>query len=469
MIRIAFGGIGHETNTFSTLTTGLDDFFVRRGEECVAGEFWTPYREQGIEFAPTLTASAAPHGLVELAAYRQLKTELLERLERALPIDGVYLSLHGAMEVEEIGDGEGDLAAAVRALVGPDVPIAASLDLHGNISPELVGAVNILSALRTAPHRDGVETRARTLRHLIRSVREGLRPVTAMVKLPLLLPGEYAVTEVEPSRSLYAMLPEIDAIPGIMDASLMIGCAWTDSIHTSASTLVVAERDEALAQREAARYAALVWQRRQEFGPDVETATIDEAIARALAPPEAPVFLSDSGDNVTAGGAGDVPLFIERLLAAHVPDALVAGLTDAEAVSFCAKAGVGAAVALSLGGKLDRRNGQPLVVIAEVLHLDPQEAPTLAVVRVENMTLCLITERQPFADLASFKRTGIDPLKRKMVVVKLGYLFPELRDNAPRAILALSPGFTDLRLEELPYRHIRRPIYPLDADAAWSM
>src|SRR5579872_1410495 len=138
-MRIAVGGIGHETNTFSTLTTGLSDFFVRRGEECVQGEFWNPYREQGIELAPTLIAGAAPHGPVERAAYLQSKTELLERLEHAQPVDGVYLSLHGAMEVEEIGDGEGDLATAVRALVGSDVPIAVSLDLHGSISPELVG------------------------------------------------------------------------------------------------------------------------------------------------------------------------------------------------------------------------------------------------------------------------------------------------------------------------------------------
>src|SRR5262245_48452620 len=139
-MRIAIGGIGHETNTFSTLTTGLNDFFVRRGEECLQGEFWDRYRTQGVELVPTLMAGASPHGLVERDTYLQLKHELLERLQNALPVDGVYLSLHGAMEVEEIGDGEGDLVTAVRALVGPDVPIAVSLDLHGNISPEFVRA-----------------------------------------------------------------------------------------------------------------------------------------------------------------------------------------------------------------------------------------------------------------------------------------------------------------------------------------
>jgi microcystin degradation protein MlrC len=468
-MRIAVGGIGHETNTFSTLTTGLDDFFVRRGEECVEGKFWNRYRERGVAFAPTLTAGASPHGLVERDAYLQLKTELLERLQNALPVDGVYLSLHGAMEVQAIGDGEGDLAAGIRVLVGPDIPIASSLDLHGNISPEFVQAANVLTALRTAPHRDGQETQERALSHLIRSVREGLRPVTAMVKVPLILPGEYAVTEMEPAHALYRMLPEIEKEPGVLDASLMIGCAWTDSPHTSVSALVVAEQDAGLAHAQAVRLAHAVWERRREFGPDVETASVDEAIARALAAPETPVFLSDSGDNVTAGGAGDSPLFLERLLAAPVSDAVVAGLTDVEAVARCAKAGVGAEAPLRLGGKLDQRNAKPLEVKGRVVHLDPQDTPTLAVVQVEGVLVILTTQRWAFTSLSSFQRAHIDPLAHKIVVVKLGYLFPELRDNAPRAIMALSPGFTDLRLERLPYQRIRRPIYPLDLVAEWRV
>ena len=140
-----------------------------------------------------------------------------------------YLSLHGAMEVEGIGDGESDLVGAIRERVGDAALISVSLDLHGNIAPALVEAADLLTALRTAPHRDGEATRERALSHLVRCLREGIRPQAAMVKLPLMLPGEYAVTEVEPARSLYEMLAAIEAEPGIMDASLMIGCAWTNS------------------------------------------------------------------------------------------------------------------------------------------------------------------------------------------------------------------------------------------------
>ena len=468
-MRIAVGGISHETNTFSTLRTGLDDFFIRRGEEIVQGEFWDRYRAEGVQFVPTLMAGASPHGLVRRDAYLQLKSELLERLEAALPVDGVYLSLHGAMEIEEIGDGESDLTGAIRERVGAAVPIFASLDLHGNIAPAFVEAADFLTALRTAPHRDGAETRQRALDHLIRGVREGIRPVPVMIKVPLILPGEWAVTEVEPARSLYAMLPEIEAEPGILDATLMIGCAWTDSPHTTVSVLVMAERDRDLAHRQAARLARAVWEQRAAFGPDVETASPEEAVARALSARESTVFISDSGDNVTAGGAGDMPLFVERLLDAHAPDAVVAGIADAAAVARCAASGASAPVTLSIGGKLDPIHAQPLEVTGTVRHLDPQESPTLAVLQVEGVMIVLAADRRAFTSFADFRKAGIDPLQHKIVVVKLGYLFPELRDHAPRAIMALSPGFTDLRLEMLPFKRVPRPIYPLDRDMEWQV
>jgi microcystin degradation protein MlrC len=468
MMRIAVGGISHETNTFSTLTTGLEEFFVRRGDEVVQGPFWDSYREQGIELAPTLTAGAAPHGMVRRDAYEPLKAELLERLEQALPVDGIYLSLHGAMEVEAIGDGESDLVGAIREQVGGAVPIVASLDLHGNIAPSFVEAADLLTALRTAPHRDGEATRRRAFDHLVRCVREGIRPVSVMIKVPLLLPGESAVTEVEPARSLYGMLEEIEAVPGILDASLMIGCAWTDSPYTSVSVLVMAEKDRDLADRQAARLAGAVWEQREAFRPDVETAAPEEAVARALSARESTVFISDSGDNVTAGGAGDIPRFVERLLGAQAPDAVVGGIADAAAVAACARAGVGARLTLSIGGKLDRVHAQPLEVTGTVRHLDPAEAPTLAVLQVDGVSVVLTADRRAFTSFAGFQQAGIDPLAHKIVVVKLGYLFPELRDHAPRAIMALSPGFTDLRVEALPYRRVARPIFPLDREMEWQ-
>ena len=461
--RIAVGGIAHETNTFSTLRTGLADFEVQRGEDAVAGPYWNEVRAQGVEVVGTLIAYAYPHGLVEAAAYQTLKAELVERLQRALPVDGVYLVLHGAMEVESIGDGESDLAQAIRATVGPDVPIAASLDLHGNLAPSLTRDLDALVALRTAPHRDGAETRARAVGILLRSIHEARRPVTAMSKPPILLAGEWAVTDAEPARSLYGLLPEISSRPDVLDASFMIGCAWTDSPYTSAAALVVGWSREAAAAS-ASALARGMWNRRAEFGPEAEVAGVGEAVERALAAPESTVFISDSGDNVTAGGAGDSPTFVERLVAAGASSAVVAGVADPAAAEACRLAGVGAAVDVAIGGKLDATNFRPLPVRGRVEQL----GEGFAVLRVGGVEVVLTADRKGFTTLADFARVGLDPLARKVVVVKLGYLFPELRAVAPRAIMALSPGFTDLQLDRLPFRRLTRPIYPLDGDFAWS-
>ena len=471
--RIAIGGIRHETNSFSPVWTAYGDFDVARGAALLEGRRGFPWQAEGVELLPTLVARAMPSGLVHKSAYLLLKGELLRGLEAALPVDGVYLDLHGALDVETIGDGETDLVPAVRELVGPDALISVSLDLHGNISPTLVRTADILTAFRTAPHRDTEQTRERALALLIRALREGQRPVSALVKPPLLLVGEAAVTDVEPARSLYGRLAEIDRMPGILDSSLLIGCAWTDGPFTTTSVIVVAAQDRELAHQQAAALARQVWAQRREFGFGAETASVDEAIQRAMAAPERPVFISDSGDNLTAGGAGDIPLFARRLVALGAQDAVVAGITDPTAVRQCAAAGVGAEVELSIGGQLDRANGQPFVTTGRVQHLSaapraPGAEPATAVLRVAGVSIVLTADRRPFTDRASIAAAGIDPMAQKIVVVKLGYLFPDLYDHAPRAIMALSPGATDLRLEELPFRRLQHPIFPLDGDFAWE-
>jgi len=463
-MRCATCGIRHETNTFSTLRTELEDFRVTRGEEVKLGEFWNSFED--IEWVPTLLAGASPHGLVSKDAYLKLKQELVGRIRDAMPVDGVYMSLHGAMEVEEIGDGESDLVNSVREVVGLDVPIVASLDLHGNIAPAFAESTNVLTALRTAPHVDGSETEIRAVNHLVRCVRDGIRPVNVLIKIPLLLPGEYAVTEIEPARSLYAKLHEIESEEGILDASILIGCAWTDSPYTSVSVIVVAEEDTREAREYAVSLARDIWTRRREFGPDAETVPVEEAVRKAMEAKEHPVFISDSGDNVTAGGAGDIPLLLEKLLEAGATDTVIAGLADPDAVKLCIQAGVGSEITLSIGGKLDKVNGYPLEVTGVVEHIN---LPSLAVLKVEGVKVILASDRRAFTTLHSFEQAKVNPLDQKIIVVKVGYLFSELRDIAQKAIMSLSPGFTNLQLEQLPYKRIMCPIFPLDGDFEWNI
>ncbi len=465
-IRIATGGFAHETNTFSPLSTLYEDFH----EGTLTGtvqleESLGDWQSYGVELIPTLSSHALPGGLVEKAAYLRLKEELLRAFERVLPLDGIHLDLHGAMEVEDIGDAEGDVALAVRELAGKDTLISVSLDLHGNISPTLVGSVNILTAYRTAPHRDSLDTRRRAMSLLVNSLKENKRPVSVLVKLPLLLAGEQAVTEVEPARSFYSRLNEFGNLPGIMDASLLMGCPWTDSPYTSCSVIVVAGEGREAALRHAGSFAGEVWEKRGDFKIRDETASVDEAIERAMEASEKPVFISDSGDNVTAGAPGDVTLIAKRLLDLGALKALVAGITDREAVLKCAAAGKGARIALSIGGKLDSVHSEPLNVRVKVEYVNRKD---LALVNADGIRILLQADRRCMADRASIESGGIDPMKQNIVVVKQGYLFPDLSDHAPRAIIALSPGATDLRLERLKFKYLSRPIFPLDPDFTWS-
>jgi microcystin degradation protein MlrC len=468
-MRIAFGGISIENSNFSPLPTVLDDFTILRGAEMVASGRYPFLAEFNATFIPTLFAGALPGGALEATAYRTLKDELLNRLRAALPVDGVYLDLHGAMFVEGMEDAEADLAAAVRAVAGPQAFIAASMDLHGNISSEYSAQIDMVTAYRTAPHRDTLETRHKACRMLVTALTTGVRPQVAVVPIPVLLSGESTRTDVEPGRGLWASLAEVDQVPGVLDASLFVGFAWVDEPRAHAAAVVTGTNAQVI-QREAAKLAQRYWAARQEFKFGTPVGSIDQCIEWALAEEKNGVFLSDSGDNTTAGAVGDIPLVLERLLAHAVPSAVVAGITDLEAVALCWEAGGGAGLDTTIGGKLDTVHGKPLPVQGQVLALfagDPERGRQ-SVLQVDNVKVILTERRTAFTRAADFAQVGIDPLAHKIVVVKLGYLFPDLLRIASQAFMALSPGAADQHLERLPYRRIVRPMFPLDKDFVWS-
>lgn len=465
-LRVATGGISHESNTFNPLLTELDEFKIVRGKELLSEEPARFLQTKGVDVVPTIYAEALPSGPVAKNAYVYMKKELLRRLESVDKVDGVCLFLHGAMEVEDVGDGESDLVKSVRERVGEDALISVSLDLHGNISPELVDSADILTSYRTAPHVDSLETRMRAVKLLVNCLAKNIKPVPVMVKPPVLLPGEMVVTDIEPASKLYRELEKIDESPNILNSSLLVGMAWADTPNAGASVIVVAKgRDyKEEAYRRACQLAEAYWDKRSDFHLEVKFGSIDETIKIARESDEKPVFISDSGDNVTAGAAGDVPLFVERLLSMKAKDAVVGGILDPEAVNLCKKSGVGSKLKVEIGGKIDRVNGIPLEVKGKVVSLSSDGA----VLRIDGVDVILTTQRRPWGSLDSLRTYGVDVLNRKIVVVKLGYLSPELRRAAALALMALSPGFSNLRITQLRYEKVRRPLFPLDQDFSWK-
>ncbi|MEZ4621854.1 MAG: MlrC C-terminal domain-containing protein [Caldilineaceae bacterium] len=345
----------------------------------------------------------------------------------------------------------------------------ASMDLHGNISQAYVDQVDIITAYRTAPHRDTVETRHRACKLLVDALHAAVRPQIALVPIPVLLAGEMTRTDMEPGATLWGALPAVDQLPGVLHAALFVGFAWVDEERAHAAAVVTGTDRTAMAAA-ARQIAQSYWDARHDFHFGTPAGSIDECIAAALATTESPSFLSDSGDNVTAGAVGDIPLVLERLLAHKIANGLVAGICDAEAVARCEAAGVGATVELTLGGKLDTLHGKPLAVRATVHSLLPTqgERSAQAVIKVDGVTVVVTSRRQGFTTLSDFAHVGVNPRDFKLIVVKLGYLFPELLAIAANAWMALSPGACDLDLARLPYQRIVRPMYPTDQEFDWS-
>ena len=498
MKRIGIGGIAIESCTFSPLPSTLADFVVLRGDALrVRYPFlpdWTWPGRADLCWRPALQAKALPGGSVRRADYEALKADLLDRVRAELPLDGFYFDLHGAMHVQGLDDAEADLACALRTVVGPDCVIIASMDLHGNVSAassitvaslgdarakmrlqkglQGLGYVDPQPRYLTAPHEDVIETRRKACAMLVECLDRGAAPARAWARIPVLLPGERTSTFVEPGRSVYAALAESDRVPGVLDASLWVGYAWADEPRSSACAVVTAWAPAA-AEHEARRIAGIYFAARRAFDFIAPADTAARCISRGLASSERPVFISDSGDNPTAGGAGDIPqvvaqLLAEPALASGAQTAIYASLPAPTAVQTCFAAGVGGSVRVTVGGVLDPVHGRPMALAGDVFSLFAQDevGGDLAVLRCGGVRVILTSRRKPYHVISEFAKLGLDPRAHQLVVVKIGYLEPELRAAAARALLALTPGAVDQDIPRLPYRRVRRPLFPLDAETA---
>src|SRR5712691_9496078 len=463
--RIAIGGIHIESSTFSPHRSGPSDFTVVRGDELLARYDDLP---RHVDWLPLVHARALPGGAVERDFYESVKAELLERLHAALPLDGVFLDIHGAMTVVGMTDAEGDLATAVRGVVGRDALISASMDPHGNMSRRLVTALDLATSHRLSPHEDAPLTRKRAVANLIRCLEGGVRPVKAWVRVPVLLPGERACTRDEPARSIYGGLAAIARRAGIIDAAVWIGYAWADEPRCSAAVVVTGTDADATALQ-ARSLAERYWDERARFAFSTAAGDTEWCIDAALASGDRPFFISDSGDNPTAGGAGDVAFMLERLLshpalASGRATAIWASVVDPSAVARCARAGQGATVELRVGGAFGSGPGAQVALNGEVRKLSVGDAVggDIAVVASGGVRAVLTSRRKPFHFIHDFTRLGLDPATHDLTVVKVGYLVPDLYDVAKGWVIALTPGGVDQDIVRLGYTRLDRPIYPLD-------
>lgn len=481
--RVGIAGISIESSTFSPHVSGDEAFTIRTGDDLIG---YYPFLDDGRElreaaqWTPIYHGRSLPGGAVAPETYRRMKDAIVngirDSIQQSGPFDGFFFDIHGAMSVIGMQDAEGDLAKAVREALGPDTLISSSMDLHGNVSEVLRDEVDMLTCYRMAPHEDWLNTKERAVWNLLARLRGAhgadpllRRPQRAWVPVPVLLPGEKTSTRLEPAAGIYAELPGIEAMDGVIDASIWIGYAWADEPRCQAYVMVMGD-DERVIAREAERVARMFWDAREDFVFVAPTATLEGALAKALAPDAArPYVISDSGDNPTAGGAGDVTWTLTELLKrSELVDGsrttLVASIFDADAVEAARQAGVGASVSLVVGARVDSGPAGPVQITGEVFSLTEGDADAgpQAVIVVGGLHAIITSRRKPFHHLDDFRMLGLDPEAADIVVVKIGYLEPELYELAADWTLALTPGGVDQDLLRLGHHDLAPGVYPFD-------
>ena len=474
--RVAIAGLFIESSTFSPARSEVAAFRPKRGEEVFTSY---PFLAEGAplraraEFLPALHGRSIPGGAATREAYETLMEEMLERLRSGAPYDGVFLDIHGAMSVVGLDDPEGDMIARVREVVGDEALISTHMDLHGNVSWRLAAESDLIRCMRMAPHEDELESQARAVENLLERLASGAgRPAhKAWIPVPILLPGEKTSTRVEPAMSLYAEIPEVEADPGVVDAAIWMGYPWADEPRNHAVVMVVGDDEDAV--REGAEHLAEhFWDVRDEFEFVAPVATLDEALEAAVQSTEAPFVISDSGDNPTAGGAGDVTWTLARILEndefarADGPSMIYASIPDEAFADRALELGVGARIDMTAGARVDDRYEGPVRLSGEIraISTEDPDAQVEVVVRVGSVDVIVTRRRKPYHYVADFERVGLDPSAVDVLVVKIGYLVPELYDLRRGWLMALTPGGVDQDLERLPYARIRRPLIPLDPD-----
>jgi microcystin degradation protein MlrC len=486
-MHVLVGGIGHESNTFTPFKMELADFRPKYGAETIApplrhgafGGIVETLQAAGHTLVPSVTGHAMPGGVVKQEVFEHLKGALLDA---AHDVDAACIFLHGAMRAEDEDHCDTVVVRELREQLGPDVPITVALDMHGNVTREMVEAADALVAYHRAPHTDAYETGVKAAEMLLQILNGEITPTMGFARIPFLLPGEMAQTALDPMKAMMEMAEGLEEHPDIVSTTIANSHCWADIPDTGVSFVVVTNDDATLAQTEADNLAGVFWTRREDFGVSAEAYPLARAAEMALQAEEAPVFLSDSGDNPGAGGTTDVPALLRTMLEQGVTNAVFASFWDVDAVRACIDAGVGNEVSLTIGGKLDTVHGTPLPVTGTVRTISdgvyyyggvrtPErrvEQGTMVVLNVRGIDVVLTAERASFHEPAQLRALGIEPLARDVVALKRGYLTDPFVQISPRSILAFTPGATNCILPELAFVRVERPIYPLDADATWE-
>ncbi len=483
MTRILIAECKQEVSTFNPDPSGYDDFVVRHGAALLDYHREVRYEVGGavevftsapdIELVPTYSALLITcGGTLAADAWARIAGEFLAALRAAPPVDGVYFCMHGAMCAETEADPEGYLLAEARRILGDDVPIVVSLDLHGVLTNRMLEHSDAVVPYHTYPHVDFFETGQRAARLLLRILREGARPVTAKVDIPALVRGDELITETGLFGRNMRAARAFEGSAGGLAAGMFIGNPFTDVPELRTCSVVVADGAADWAAEAARAMAEEFWANHERM--QVPLTSLDETARLACAQVGGTLGLVDAADATSSGASGDSNAVVRALLAAGYRGRLLAPLVDAPAVQRAFAAGVGATVTLSVGGTLDPGRFRPMEVTARIRLLSDgsfrsesfgghwYSGPT-AVLEAGTLTLVVSSRAVSLYDRSLFLAHGQDPRNFDAVVIKSPHCQHHMYAAwCARMINVDAPGATSANLRSLGHRRCPRPIFPLD-------
>jgi len=496
-MRIAIGQLWQETNTFNPLATTRADFEafgVLRGEELVAsmaetnelGGFIQSLRQwpEQPQIAGLVRLPAWPSGRTTASTFDWLRDELLTALRKSLPVDGVLLALHGALAAHGHPDVEGEVLTAVREVVGPNIPLVATLDLHANVTRRMVAAAGCLVLYQTAPHVDVFETGERAAAVLRRLVVDKARPATAWCKLPCVLPVERANTEAPQGVSvdLKRKLIALERRPDVLAAGIATVQPWLDIPDLGSAVVITTDGQPELARQLCEKLAGELWTRRREYLPELVSVAEGVRLAHQQCG-DGPVVLSDAADATTSGAPGDSVWLLAELLKYQWPRPVLVTVVAPEIVAAAQKLGVGASWSGAIGGVRDTRFGTKLPLAAQIEQLFAArftmsghlgrnldiDMGDCAVFRSGQVRIILTSRSGPHFAPELFRAAGFDPFEAAVLVAKSPCGFRAAYEGVAAAIFSVrAPGCAPPNFWEYEYAQIPRPLWPWDEIGGWQ-
>jgi microcystin degradation protein MlrC len=489
-VRIAVGQIMQETNTFSPRPCTMADFEeggLYLGKEIlsrmngtgeIGGLMSVVERDaRRVELVPIIKATAMPGGMIAEDTLERLRMTLVDGLKRSLPLDGVFLSLHGAAASDRIRDVDGSLTASVRDAVGPRVPIMLTLDHHANVTALMTGSADVITAYHVQPH-DPLETGQRAARILLSLVHGTIRPTVSWQKIPMITPADRMQTDEWPMTEWFGRAREMEKLPKVVSVSTFPVNPWLDIPELGWAVVVATDGDKKLADALCRELANAAWALRHEF-LKLDRKPLDQAIRMAVAAPEGPILIPDRSDSVLCGAPGDSTLILAEMLRQNLPCVALLPMVDPHVVELAIQAGTGSTITVRVGGKMDSTFSKPLEVTGVVagiaaeglkvkIHWGTYDMGRSVLLEIGNVKL-VVSEHRGVGGIQPdmYRHFGLDPAKARMIVVKTTGNFQFYASMMKGVIAVDTRGISGWDLRTFNFEKAPRPLFPLDEIEEW--